>query len=201
MAQLFGSERVGGKVAYVNGQFYTPWYRHYRIKGSCKDDFSFMYEVVIRRLQDEKTGLPDLMLIDGGRQHLAVVEKAMEQLGVTVPAVAIAKPDDRLFVTWKEDPIYLPPEDVGKQILQSIRNEAHRWVNSYHRKLREDFGDILLGVPGIGKARRRKLIDTFGGMVGLQAASIEELTVKGGLPFKVAQQLYRALHPKMWGKI
>jgi len=117
MAQLFGSERVGGKVAYVNGQFYTPWYRHYRIKGSCKDDFSFMYEVVIRRLQDEKTGLPDLMLIDGGRQHLAVVE-------------------NRLFVTWKEDPIYLPPEDVGKQILQSIRNEAHRWVNSYHRKWR-----------------------------------------------------------------
>lgn len=196
MAQLFGSERVGGKVAYVNGQFYTPWYRHYRIKGSYKDDFSFMYEVVIRRLQDEKTGLPDLMLIDGGRQHLAVVEKAMEQLGVTVPAVAIAKPDDRLFVTWKEDPIYLPPEDVGKQILQSIRNEAHRWVNSYHRKLREDFGDILLGVPGIGKARRRKLIETFGGMVGLQAASIEELTVKGGLPPKVAQQLYRALHPE-----
>jgi len=77
-----------------------------------------MYEVVIRRLQDEKTGLPDLMLIDGGRQHLAVVEKAMEQLGVTVPAVAIAKPDDRLFVTWKEDPIYLPPRMSGNKFFK-----------------------------------------------------------------------------------
>jgi len=67
MAQLFGSERVGGKVAYVNGQFYTPWYRHYRIKGSYKDDFSFMYEVVIRRLQDEKTDcLTSCLLMEVG---------------------------------------------------------------------------------------------------------------------------------------
>jgi len=64
-----------------------------------------------------RNGLPDLMLIDGGRQHLAVVEKAMEQLGVTVPAVAIAKPDDRLFVTWKEDP-YICRRGCRKPILQ-----------------------------------------------------------------------------------
>jgi excinuclease ABC subunit C len=194
MAQLFGSERVGGKVAYVNGQFYTPWYRHYRIKGSYKDDFSFMYEVVLRRLQEEDTGLPDLMLIDGGKQHLKVVERAMEEIGISVPAVAIAKPDDRFFVSWQEEPIILPPEDPGKQILQTIRNEAHRWVNSYHRKLREDFGDILLNVPGIGKERRRKLIETFGGMVGIQSASREDLVKKGGLPSKVADELYHALH-------
>ncbi|WP_018963478.1 excinuclease ABC subunit UvrC [Coprothermobacter platensis] len=199
MAQLFGSERVGGKVAYINGQFYTPWYRHYRIRGSYKDDFSFMYEVVLRRLQEQDTGLPDLMLIDGGKQHLNVVERAMDEVGIHVPAVAIAKPDDRFFVTWKDDPIILPPEDVGKQILQTIRNEAHRWVNSYHRKLREDFGDILLNVPGIGKVRRRNLIDTFGGMVGLQSASKDELIQKGGLPAKVAENLYRALHPDELG--
>ncbi|NPV88967.1 excinuclease ABC subunit UvrC [Coprothermobacteraceae bacterium] len=194
MAQMQGNERVGGKVAYVNGQFHTDWYRHYRIRGSYKDDLSFMKEVLIRRLQEQDIGLPDLMLIDGGRDHLAVALQAMETVGVRVPAVAMAKPDDRLFVCWQDEAIVLPPEDLGKQILQSIRDEAHRWVNSYHRKVREDFGDILLNVPGIGKNRRRKLLETFGGIIGLRSATVEELATKSGLPLRVAQQLYRVLH-------
>jgi len=150
------------------------------------DDFAAMHEVVLRRYRQvlEQGGpFPDLILIDGGRGQLSSAYQALEALGLSnLVAVGIAKRDEVLFTRDSADPIVLPVDNPALLLLQRIRDEAHRFAVTFHRRARtmRDLRSELDEVHGIGPRRRRALLTRFGSLAGVRRATREELTTVVG---------------------
>ena len=146
-------------------------------------DFAAMREVVQRHygsvLEQDEGDLPDLVLIDGGKGQLSAAVSALNDLGLDNQAVAsIAKKEEILFVKGKEDaPIELPKDSPVLHLIQMMRNEAHRFAVTYHRKRRElrDFDSELMDVPGIGEVRKKVLLRAFGSLERVKHAAFDEL--------------------------
>jgi len=152
----------------------------------ASDDFAAMREVVLRRYRkvlEEGGPFPDLVLIDGGRGQLSAAYEALEQVGLgNLVAIGIAKKEEVLFTRDRPEPIVLPEDDTGLLLLQRIRDEAHRFAVTFHRRARSmrDLRSALDEVPGIGPRRRRALLTRFGSLAGVRRATREELeTVVG----------------------
>ena len=151
-----------------------------------QDDFAAMHEVVGRRYRKmlEQGGpFPDLVLIDGGRGQLSAAYAALEELGLAnLMAVGIAKKEEVLFARDREDPIALATHDPALLLVQRIRDEAHRFAVTFHRRARamRDLRSELDRVPGIGPRRRRTLLTTFGSLAGVRRATREELAAAVG---------------------
>jgi len=151
------------------------------IEGRGPDDFAAMREVVQRRFRKilEAGGpFPDLVLIDGGKGQLSAAYDALEGIGLgNLVAVGIAKKEEVLFTRDHTDPIVLPEQDPALLLLQRIRDEAHRFAVTFHRKARSmrDLRSQLDEVPGVGPRRRRALLTTFGSLAGVRRATREEL--------------------------
>jgi excinuclease ABC subunit C len=145
------------------------------------DDFAAMHEVVQRRyrkLLEQGGPFPDLVLIDGGKGQLSSAYAALEELGLAnLVAVGIAKKEELLYTRDREDPIALTPTDPALLLVQRIRDEAHRFAVTFHRRARamRDLRSELDRVPGIGPRRRRTLLTTFGSVAGVRRATREEL--------------------------
>jgi excinuclease ABC subunit C len=145
------------------------------------DDFAAMHEVVLRRYKKvlEQGGpFPDLILIDGGKGQLSAAYAALEELGLAnLVAVGIAKKEELLFTRDRDDAIALPANDPGLLLIQRIRDEAHRFAVTFHRRARamRDLHSELDHVPGVGPRRRRTLLTTFGSLAGVRRATREEL--------------------------
>jgi excinuclease ABC subunit C len=145
------------------------------------DDFAAMREVVqrrYRRVLDQGGPFPDLIVIDGGKGQLSAAYDALETLGLgTLVAVGIAKREELLFVRHRSDPVTLARHDPALLLLQRIRDEAHRFAVTFHRKARSmrDLRSSLDEVPGIGSRRRRALLTAFGSVAGVRRATREEL--------------------------
>ena len=145
------------------------------------DDFAAMHEVVQRRyrkLLEEGGPFPDLILIDGGKGQLSAAYEALEQIGLAnLVAVGIAKKEELLFTRDRMEPLVLDEHDPALLLLQRIRDEAHRFAVTFHRKARSmrDLRSELDGIPGIGPRRRRALLTTFGSLAGVRRATREEL--------------------------
>jgi excinuclease ABC subunit C len=145
------------------------------------DDFAAMHEVVLRRYRKvlEQGGpFPDLIVIDGGKGQLSAAYAALEALGLAnLVAVGIAKKEELLFTRDHQDPIALKPNDPGLLLIQRIRDEAHRFALTFHRRARtmRDLHSELDHVPGVGPRRRRTLLTTFGSLAGVRRATREEL--------------------------
>ncbi len=150
------------------------------------DDFASMHEVVRRRyrtLLEQGGPFPDLILIDGGKGQLSAAYAALEDLGLAnLVAVGIAKKEELLFTRDHEDPIALEAHDPALLLIQRIRDEAHRFAVTFHRKARRmrDLGSELDRVPGVGPRRRRQLLTTFGSLAGVRRATREELAAVVG---------------------
>ena len=150
------------------------------------DDFAAMYEVVLRRYRKvlEQGGpFPDLMVIDGGKGQLSSAYQALEALGLSnLVAVGLAKREEVLYARDKADPIILPADHPGLLLLQRIRDEAHRFAVTFHRRARtmRDLRSELDAVRGIGPRRRRALLTRFGSLAGVRRATREELTAVVG---------------------
>ena len=141
VSNIMGKEAVGSMVYFYKGKPKKSEYRRFRISTvSGIDDYAMMREIVRRRysrLTDEKKELPDLILIDGGKGHLAAALEELEKLGIDyIPAIGIAKEFEHIYVKGKRDPIILPKESKALHLLERIRDEAHRFAISYHKKLR-----------------------------------------------------------------
>lgn len=140
ISNLFGTNIVGSMVQFVNGRPNKSNYRRFRIRTvEAQDDFASMHEVVKRRyarLKEEGGKMPDLVLIDGGAGQLGAALSALREVGVEVPCVALAKQEEEIYHPDKMEPIRLPKSDAGLKILMHARDEAHRFVISYHRLLR-----------------------------------------------------------------
>jgi excinuclease ABC subunit C len=185
VSTIQGSETVAALVVCEDGRMRKAEYRKYRIRAARArggpDDFAAMCEVVGRRYRkvlEDGGPFPDLVLIDGGRGQLTSAYDALERIGLgNLVAVGIAKREEVLFTREGPDPVVLPEHDPGLLLLQRIRDEAHRFAVTFHRRARSmrDLGSALDGVPGVGPRRRRALLTAFGSLAGVRRATREEL--------------------------
>lgn len=198
ISNIQGAETVASMVVCVDGSMAPREYRRFRIRTVAgPNDFDAMREVVrrrYRRLSREQGRFPDLVLIDGGKGQLHAAYSQLSELGLDdLPLAAIAKREELVFVQGSADPVALPPEAPELRLIQEIRDEAHRFAVTYHRKRREirDFTSELDAVPGIGPKRKQRLLHNFGSVARIRRASVEELT-----PFlgrTLAEELKKAL--------
>jgi excinuclease ABC subunit C len=168
---------------------------------SRNDDFAAMHEVVSRRyrkLLEEGGPFPDLILIDGGKGQLSAAYAALEELGLAnLVAVGIAKKEELLYTRDRQDPVALAENDPALLLVQRIRDEAHRFAVTFHRRARtiRDLRSELDGVPGIGPRRRRALLTRFGSLAGVRRATREELAAEVGAKVADAVLAFFASRP------
>lgn len=194
MAQLQGHERVGAAVMLRDGRPEKAEYRHFRVKSDAPDDLRMMREVVDRWLKRQE-GWPDLLLLDGGETHLSTIHELLVERGLDdrIPLAALAKREETLF-RLGEEPIVL--DRMGRLFIFA-RDEAHRFVNTYHRKRRgrTALKDPLEAVPGLGAKRLQTLLRHFGGRQGIVEAGLDQLEGVPGIGRSLAERIWQELHP------
>ncbi|MFN7016716.1 MAG: excinuclease ABC subunit UvrC, partial [Fimbriimonadales bacterium] len=199
ISNIQGIAPVGSMVVFEDGQPKKSDYRRFRIKWhpESPDDFAMMQEVITRRLREALSGdekwrkLPDLMLIDGGKGQLNAALEAIHALGFEIPAVGLAKRHELIILPNVDEPLELPRHSKALHLLQRIRDEAHRFALSYHRKLRDQRAvkSPLDEIPGVGPRRKRMLLRLFGSVDRIREASLEELASVPTMTRKLAQQV------------
>jgi excinuclease ABC subunit C len=210
ISNIQGEEPVGSMVVFQDGIAKKADYRKFAVRGQDgQDDFAAMAEVVSRRFarvsvpitaNDYDEGfaaVPNLVVIDGGKGQLSAALAAMQAYDLPrVAVIALAKRVEEVFVPGQPDPIVLEHHTPGLQLLQRIRDEAHRFAIGFHRQRRDvkAFGSIFDDLPGVGPARRRALLQHFGSAERFLAASQEELEGVPGVPAKTARAIYAQLH-------
>ena len=193
MAQLQGDERVGASVVLRNGRPAKKEYRTYRVKSDAPDDLRMMSEVVERWLKHQD-GWPDLLLLDGGETHLSSILGMLEGHGLAgrFPVAALAKREETLHMDGRE------PRVLSRhgRVLVHARDEAHRFVNRYHRRRRGKgaIGDPLEDIDGLGAKKIQALLRHFGGRRGIEHASIRELREVPGIGKAMAERLHGHLN-------
>jgi excinuclease ABC subunit C len=204
-----GSEIVGSMVVFVHGVPRKSDYRRFTIRGvHGQDDYASMREVLERRFRrwqmatketapggggkDVKgwAKLPDLLIVDGGKGQLSVAVEVLQghDLLDTVPVVGLAKQREEIFVPGRPKPVLLPRRSQGLFLVQRVRDEAHRFAITHHRRRRRRAGiaSQLDSIPGVGPARRKALLKAFGSLDGIRAATVEQLAAVPGIPQQVA---------------
>jgi excinuclease ABC subunit C len=204
ISNTMGSESVASFVVWEEGQAKKSDYRKFRIKTvTGANDFASMKEAVARRYgETENLPLPDLVLIDGGLGQLAAAMDGLKDAGHTgLPIIGLAKAkgekEERIFLPGRKNPIILKPTSPATHLLQRIRDEAHRFAITYHRKLR---GKALVSskldqIIGVGEIRRNTLLRTFGSLDKIAAATDKQLR-EAGLAPKTVAELRKALTAK-----
>jgi excinuclease ABC subunit C len=192
-------------VVFQEGRPRSAHYRSFTIRGLAgQDDVGAMREAITRRFSrarrddDESFGcIPNLVVVDGGKGQLAAARAAMEELDLPrVAVIALAKREEEVFVPGNPSPIVLDRTSPALQLLQQIRDEAHRRALRHHRQRRDSraMASIFETLPGIGPARRRAILRHFGSVDRFLDASQEELEGVPGLPQKTARSIYAQLH-------
>jgi excinuclease ABC subunit C len=184
ISHIQGTETVASMVVWEEGKMKNADYRKFIIRTvEGIDDFKSMYEVVTRRykrLQEEQKPMPSLVLIDGGLGQLHAAARALEELGLgSQPVASIAKREEILYLLGQEDePIVLDRHSPVLLMIQQIRDEAHRFAITFHRKRRQmrDRATELREVPGIGEMTTRRLLQHFGSLYAVQQADYAALT-------------------------
>jgi len=209
------SEAVGSMVVFEDGLPKRSDYRRFAIKWTAgPDDVAMMGEVIRRRfarflaeqsapqspeeLKERRFAYPpNLVVVDGGKGQLGRVVEVMGELGIErVAAVGLAKRMEEIFVPARSEPMTLARDSEALYLLQRVRDEAHRFANTYHRQRRGKrmTQSALEGVPGLGPARRRTLLKHFGSVKRIREASLEDIAGVKGVPEKVAAGVYQHLH-------
>jgi excinuclease ABC subunit C len=190
---------VGASVAFRDGIPYKQRYRHYRIKRVMgQNDFAMIHEIVQRRLTDlqKNASLPDLMLIDGGPGQMSAALKAFNDVRTEpIPIFALAKRQDELY-DRKGRMVTIPVTSKSMYLLKRIRNEAHRFAVTYHRKVRgKTYSTSLLdSISGIGSKRKTQILQYFGSIEALKKASQDDIAKIPGIGRKTARIIYDTLH-------
>jgi len=209
-----GTASVGSMVVFEQGTPSKNLYRHFNIKTVVgPDDFASMEEVLTRRFkrwqasqEKQQVGakpdpsfsvLPDLLMVDGGKGQLGRAVAVLQEFGLdqSVPVVGLAKQQEELFRPHKSDSVILPRHSQGLYLIQRIRDEAHRFAITAHRKARGKIGvaSRLDAIPGIGPKRRRALLEKFGDFESIRQASLEELMQVPGINEETALAIQSGL--------
>ena len=193
-----GQHTTASCVVWQGGRMDRRQYRSFNIREVAGvDDFAAVAEAVTRRylrLRDEGRDMPDLVLIDGGVGQLNAAAAALDSLGVEVALAALAKREELIWLPWSAEPVRLDRSDPAHLVLRRVRDEAHRFAVSRHRgrRRKKTLSTELLGVPGIGPGRARRLLTRFGSVQGVQKASVEEL--QRALGPRLGRHLWQHLH-------
>ncbi|MDD5189608.1 MAG: excinuclease ABC subunit UvrC, partial [Dehalococcoidales bacterium] len=203
ISNIQGKEAVGSMVVFVEGKSKPSHYRRFRIKTvEGVNDYAMLQEVLRRRFKrgaaaaDTWAALPDLVLIDGGKGQLNAAREALaESKAESQPVLGLAKENEEIYVPGKSKPIVLPRNAPGLQLLQRVRDEAHRFAITYHGDIhrKKSFVSALDSVRGIGPAKKKALIAKFGTVRGIRAASIEELMQVEGVTRSLAETIKDSL--------
>ncbi|MCB7128470.1 MAG: excinuclease ABC subunit UvrC, partial [Candidatus Brocadiales bacterium] len=217
ISNIGGKLAVGSMVTFKNGMPDKNRYRRYRVVGvNQPDDCAMIHEMLSRRYKKASRGdrgknIPQLVMVDGGKGQLGVALKVMAHAGITdVDVIALAKArkkynndmqleyelQDRVYVPGSEEPIALPGDSPELMLLGRIRDEAHRFAIEYHRKLRQRmfYRSPLDAIPGIGPARKTKLMKCFGSIQNIRDAGLKDLKEVAGLPERQAEAIYNYFH-------
>jgi excinuclease ABC subunit C len=217
ISTIHGAHAVGSMVTFINGEPDKNRYRHYRIRtidpSGGGDDFGMMLEVLKRRFAHgkEHADLPDLVVVDGGKGQLAMALAAMADLGIMgVDVVGLAKmrvqsaprsseidrTEERVFLPGQSNPVILRRNSNALFLLQRVRDEAHRFAITYHKKLRskQTLYSALDRIPGVGGVRKRALLRAFGSIKRIGEASVEELLKLPSMSEKLAREILDSLH-------
>ncbi|WJQ14809.1 excinuclease ABC subunit UvrC [Geobacillus stearothermophilus] len=203
-SNIYGADPVSALVVFLDGKPAKKEYRKYKVKTVAgPNDYETMREVVRRRytrVLKEGLPLPDLIIIDGGKGHLSAVRDVLEnELGLDVPLAGLAKDEKhRTSELLTGDPPTVVPLDRQSQefyLLQRIQDEVHRFAVTFHRQARQKtmFHSVLDDIPGVGKKRKKALLNYFGSVKKMKEATVEELQ-QANIPRAVAEKIYEKLH-------
>jgi excinuclease ABC subunit C len=222
MAHLQGTDYVGSMVVLEDGLPNKREYRRFRVNGvggdevTASDDYAAMAEVVRRRLQaylderdrpinerGDKPGKfaypPQLLLVDGGKGQLSAAKRVIDELELTdeIPVAGLAKRFEEVYVPGRSQPVEIPRGSDALFMLQRIRDEAHRFANTFHRERRSKRMTVsaLDGIPGLGDVRQQKLVKALGGVNAVKRAELDELKALSFLPDAVAEAVHAKFHP------
>jgi excinuclease ABC subunit C len=202
ISNIQGSSAVGSMVVFEKGRPKSAHYRRFKIKSvEGANDYAMLQEVIRRRFkhsgsEDTKASdtwsiLPDLVLIDGGKGQLNSVRAVLKELDIKVNLASLAKENEEIFLPGKAKPLVLSKSSPGLQLLQRLRDEAHRFAISYfsnvHRK--KSFASVMDDIPGIGPRRKNALLRQFGSIQRIREASIEELVAAAGVSPSQAKKI------------
>jgi excinuclease ABC subunit C len=211
MAHLQGTDYVGSMVVLEDGLPAKREYRRFKVHLEGNDDYGAMEEVLTRRLQayvderdrpvaerGDKPGKfaypPQLLVVDGGKGQLNVAKRVVDSLGLTdeIPVAALAKQFEQVYVPGRSEPVEVARGSEALFMLQRIRDEAHRFANTFHRERRSKrmTRSALDDIPGLGEVRRKKLIKAMGGVNAVKRAELDELKALSFLPDKVAEAIH-----------
>ncbi len=207
ISNISGQETVASMVVLNDGRPDKTQYRKFRMKVQGKpDDFLMMQEVLWRRLKKglqereemKTTGrggkfslFPDLILVDGGKGQVSAAKKVLDQLGLDIPLVGLAEKNEELFVPGESDPLVLPKDSGALYLVMRLRDEAHRFALTYHRKLRgqKALKSVLSDIPGIGPAKAKSLLSVFGDVESIKKASLSEIARAQGVGPALAKKI------------
>ncbi len=195
ISHIQGAETVASMVVFEGGLPKKEDYRRFRLRTveGKPDDFKSMQEVVGRRYRDGSAPLPDLIIIDGGKGQLSSALEIIRGVGLhDVMVVGLAKEFEHIFREGMSEPLILPRHSQSLYLVQRIRDEAHRFAITYHRKLRSkrNMVSVLDHIPGIGEKRRKALWQEFGSLAKIKQAAVEELAAAPGMTRPAAEAVY-----------
>jgi excinuclease ABC subunit C len=191
-------------------------YRRFKVHVPGNDDYAAMEEVLTRRLsayveerdrpiteRGDRPGKfaypPQLLVVDGGKGQLGVAVQVLERLGLTdeIPVAGLAKRFEEVYVPGRSAPVEIPRGSEALFMLQRIRDEAHRFANTFHgeRRSKRMTASSLDGIPGLGPSRKAKLVKAMGGVKAVKTASLDDLKALSFLPDAVAEAIHARFHP------
>ena len=196
-----GTDTVASCVWFQNGRPHRAEYRKFKVTSvDGIDDFASMHEVVGRyfaRRRDEEKPLPDLVVIDGGKGQLGAAHNALVELELSeMPMISLAKREEEIFVLGRAESVRLARRSPALRMLQQARDEAHRFAITFQRTRRKarTVTSALLGIPGVGDAKRRVLLQAFGSLQGVRDAAPEAIAALPGFSTKAAERILQSLH-------
>src|SRR3954465_2678349 len=191
-----GRDTVGSLVWFEAGRPRKSEYRKFKIRGiGQQDDYAAIRGVLPQyfpRRKEEQLPVPDLIVIDGGKGQLSAAVTAVEQLGFPeLPIISLAKREEEVFLPGRPESLRLPRRSPSLRLLQRARDEAHRFGLAYNRKRRTQrtITSELLNIPGVGPAKRRRLLERFGSLAGVRSASASELATVPGFSSRLAERI------------
>lgn len=199
ISNISGVDKVGSMVVFIDGEADRQSYRRFRIKTvEGANDFASLQEVLRRRLaklgteEEEQFEKPDLIIIDGGKGQLSAVKEIFDSEGVSdIDLISLAKREEEIFTLHSKESVVLGRRDYCLQMLQRIRDEAHRFAITYFRNIhsKNALSSVLTEIDGVGKARRRALMDRFGTLDRIMRASVAELSAVEGISPALAEKI------------